>query len=247
MAEKEFSKTQIDKLGDRLRNGGFGEDDLRMLDEYRRSYGEAYEEVIGLLRNELEVTPTGRIKSTKSISDKLGRESVRLTQIQDIAGCRIVVTDIFVQNSTLEFLKQAFDNLTVIDRRIRPSHGYRAVHVIVNCLGKAVEIQVRTSLQHLWAEMSEKLSDKIELTIKYGGGDQQVREVLLKASAIIAVQDDLEVAINKTMVGLNSDSETSLQAKSDLLDIQANVKQNNETISASLNSVIQVAKNLGDQ
>jgi ppGpp synthetase/RelA/SpoT-type nucleotidyltranferase len=37
----------------------------------------------------------------------------------------------------------------VIDRREKPSHGYRAVHVIVECGGRMVEIQVRTELQHL--------------------------------------------------------------------------------------------------
>jgi hypothetical protein len=43
----ELSKTQIDKLGERLRKGNVTEDDLRLLDEYRLSFSEAYEFVVG--------------------------------------------------------------------------------------------------------------------------------------------------------------------------------------------------------
>jgi len=37
----EISKTQIDRLGDRLRKGNIHEDDLRLLDIYRRSFSDA--------------------------------------------------------------------------------------------------------------------------------------------------------------------------------------------------------------
>lgn len=84
-----ISKTKIDRLGDRLRSGMISETDLRMLDEYRRSFGEAYQDTVGTIRDELNLSPTGRpAKSTGSIIDKLKRESIRLSQIQDIAGCR---------------------------------------------------------------------------------------------------------------------------------------------------------------
>src|SRR6266849_8795262 len=67
-----ISKTQIDKLGDRLRKGDTSEADLRLLDEYRRSFGEVYELVVGAIRSELGLEPTGRpAKSTTSISEKL--------------------------------------------------------------------------------------------------------------------------------------------------------------------------------
>ena len=38
-----ISKTQIDRLGDRLRKGAITEEDLQLLDEYRRSFHNAYE------------------------------------------------------------------------------------------------------------------------------------------------------------------------------------------------------------
>lgn len=109
--------------------------------------------------------------------------------MQDIAGCRLVVADIVDQNPVVESLTKVFPNLTVVDRREVPSHGYRAVHVIVEVKDKLVEIQVRTSLQHLWAELSEKLSDVIDPAIKYGGGDESFVKLLASESELI---DDVE-------------------------------------------------------
>src|SRR2546423_9810586 len=147
---KDVSKTQVDRLGNRLKSGSITEEDLRLLDQYRRSFTEAYETVVGTIRDKLKLEPTGRpAKSTTSIADKLKRESIRLTQIQDIAGCRIIVSDIAEQESVIQSLMGLFQQATVTDRRTKPSHSYRAVHVVVNHDGKLIEIQVRTSLQHL--------------------------------------------------------------------------------------------------
>lgn len=91
------SKTQIDRLGDRLKKGRHTESDLRLLEDYRRSFGEAYETVVRTLRQRGEL-PTGRLaKSTVSIVEKLRRESIRLSQMQDIAGCRVVVRNVLEQ------------------------------------------------------------------------------------------------------------------------------------------------------
>lgn len=115
------SKTQIDKLGERLTTGEIGETDLQMLDEYRRAFREAYEVVVGSIRQETQLEPTGRpAKSTPSIIEKLGRESIRLTQMQDIAGCRVVVRDTLEQNQTTAQLVKLFPGAVVVDRRAKP-------------------------------------------------------------------------------------------------------------------------------
>lgn len=163
------SKTAVDRLGNRLRRGAVTAADLRDLDEYRRSFAEAYENVVVTIRERLRLDPTGRpAKSTGSIVEKLNRESIRLVQVQDIAGCRVVVPDVDEQDRVVDALRTAFPTVSVVDRRANPSHGYRAVHIIVQIFGKSVEIQMRTWLQHLWAELSEKLSDTIDPNIKYG-------------------------------------------------------------------------------
>lgn len=51
MMTEKISKTQIDRLGDRLRQGNITEADLRLLDEYRRTFTDAYEVVIHYPKN----------------------------------------------------------------------------------------------------------------------------------------------------------------------------------------------------
>jgi putative GTP pyrophosphokinase len=113
-----ISKTQIDRLGDRLRQGSVTEADLRNLDEYRRSFGEAYETVLRMIREELRLEPTGRpAKSTSSLIEKLRRESIRLSQVQHIAGCRVVVADIAERERVIASLRDIFPEASVVDRR----------------------------------------------------------------------------------------------------------------------------------
>jgi len=192
MTKKALSKTQIDRLGDRLKIGSHTESDLRLLDDYRRSFGEAYEAVLRTIRERGEF-PTGRLaKSTLSIVEKLRRESIRLSQMQDIAGCRVVVADVAKQDQFVASLTTDFTGASVMDRRDKPSYGYRAVHVIAEISGKPIEIQVRTKLQHMWAELSEKSSDVLDPTIKYGGGSDVWRKFLTSSSEAVAAYETFE-------------------------------------------------------
>jgi ppGpp synthetase/RelA/SpoT-type nucleotidyltranferase len=159
------------------------EEDLLLLDQYRRSFEKPYDRVLHRIRRELQVDPTGRpAKSTTSVRDKLRRESIRLSQMQDIAGCRIVVADRQEQERVASALREHFPDSIVFDRRESPSHGYRAVHIVVTELQQPVEIQLRTRLEHNWAELSELLSDAIDPAIKYGAGPPQLRRQLNRLS-----------------------------------------------------------------
>lgn len=184
----ELSKSQIDKLGDRLRVAPATESDLRMLDEFRYSYIPTSDAVLTILRRRhvLEPPVARNIKSTLSIVAKLRREPIRLSRIQDIAGCRIVEPNIFRQNQEVYNLSFDFPSAKQIDRRSKPSHGYRAVHVIVQVHGKPFEIQVRSYLQHQWAELSEKASDVVDPEIKYGGAGKGFQVPLKMISNQIA-------------------------------------------------------------
>lgn len=126
-----LSRSKVDQLGERLRSRAVVENDIRSLDEYRRSFGEAYQIVVKIARDELRLEPTGRpAKSPGSIIAKLQRESIRLSQVQDIAGCRVVVRDVMEQDRVVESLAAAFPGAAVIDRRAKPQFGYRAVRCI---------------------------------------------------------------------------------------------------------------------
>jgi len=173
------SKTQIDKLGERVKHGEPTADDVRELDEYRRSFGPEYEEVVATIRRVLNLRPSGRrAKTIPSIIAKLQREKIRLSQIQDIAGCRIVVADRIAQDRTVDTLRSTFavPDRDLVDRRVEPSYGYRAVH------------------QDQWAEVSEKFSDAIP-DLKYGGGDEAIRNRLISASEVANAIESLETKL----------------------------------------------------
>jgi putative GTP pyrophosphokinase len=191
----QLSRSQIDRLGEKLRAQTFHEEELRALDDYRRTFGSAYDSTVDRLRRVLGAPVSGRpAKSTNSIIEKLNRETLRLSQMQDIAGCRVVVADVIQQNETVESLKREFPEATVVDRRVKPSHGYRAVHVIVTANQKPIEVQIRTFLQHAWAELCEKFADVVDPAIKYGGGPSDARRTLDAVAMLIARIEAAELA-----------------------------------------------------
>jgi putative GTP pyrophosphokinase len=165
-----LSKTQVDKLGDRLRKAEVPtDDDLRLLSDFREDRRAAMDAVGAGLAEIVGLVPARRLKTINSIVDKLRRESARLSQIQDIAGLRIV-RDMTrsEQDSLVERIVARFPDSKVFDRRAQPSHGYRAVHVIVAADRQLVEIQVRTALQHQWALLVERFASAWGQQIKYG-------------------------------------------------------------------------------
>lgn len=193
-----LSKSQVDRLGERLKkSAAITDDDLRLLDAYRRSFSVAYDSVIATVREKSGLEPTGRpAKSTEAIIAKLRRESARLSQIQDIAGCRVRVEDVIAQDALVQALCNSIKKTVVHDRRLKPSNGYRAVHVVASVEGKAIEIQVRTQLQHGWAELSERMADVYGIEIKYGRtSEASANDILSKLSQIIPAMELMELLV----------------------------------------------------
>lgn len=187
------SKTQIDLLGERLKKGSRTEEDLTLLDAYRRTFRTPFEKMTRKIREKLKLDPSGRpAKSTSSVIDKLQRESTRLSQIQDIAGCRVVVDNTLKQVVVDLELQECFPGARRVDRLENPKYGYRAIHIIPTIDEKPIEIQVRSLLQHLWAELSEKYADKFGQDIKYGSGEDVIRTDLSELSGLIAESESLE-------------------------------------------------------
>lgn len=183
-----MTNTQIRKLGDRLRTAEPTETDLQLLEQFRTSFALPFQRVVAVLTSKLGFAPTGRSKKTTvSIIAKLRRLKTRLDRMQDIAGCRIVVPNISDQDAVISALQQEFSASKTDDLRSKPHHGYRAVHMIVRSDGKPIEIQVRTTLQHLWAELCERLADWGGIEIKYGGGPKEVQDLNMELSSLITI------------------------------------------------------------
>jgi ppGpp synthetase/RelA/SpoT-type nucleotidyltranferase len=188
-----ISRSQIDKLGDRLLEDPIRPADYELLEAYREGFRAAYEAVVATIAARTSLAVSGRAaKSTTAIVAKLRRGTTKLSQMQDIAGCRVSVGSIKAQDELAAMLVAGFQRTKPVDRRSTPSHGYRAVHVIAWAYGKPVEIQIRTELQHLWAQLSERLADRFGSELKYGGGPGQAASLLMRASARVTRIEDAE-------------------------------------------------------
>jgi ppGpp synthetase/RelA/SpoT-type nucleotidyltranferase len=128
------------------------------------------------LQNTDTFTITKRKRKTQqSIVDKLRRQpNLRLPQMQDIAGCRIVLTSGIKQASELNnLLLTAFTQQKwKVDSKERDKDGYRAIHIIAKLDKQFYEIQLRTYAQDIWANLVERMSDE-KNTLKYGGNEQE--------------------------------------------------------------------------
>lgn len=107
-----------------------------------------------------------RLKRKPQILRKLLRFSVRLSQLQDIGGARIIVDQNKDVDEVVSFLRGRFkDNpeiqlLRETDYRGegREDSGYRAYHMILESGQCKLELQIRSKIQHYWAETIERTS-----------------------------------------------------------------------------------------
>ncbi|WP_164842586.1 hypothetical protein [Actinoplanes solisilvae] len=177
-----LSRTQLDKLGDRLRDAPEPSSaDLDLLEAFLAGYDEALQ-IIERIAHDLGLQPTSRLKTTGTVIDKLRRDRrSSLKTVQDLAGARIVVdADLVEQDETVRFFCAALQangfGGRVVDRRVDPRSGYRAVHVVAKVGAVPVEVQFRTELQDLWAQVFERLADGWGRQIRFGGDpDPDVR------------------------------------------------------------------------
>lgn len=170
-----FSKNQARRLGERLRAGDYSADDLVQLQSLLEEYDRALAVAVKTVSDGASTKASSRVKNTGTIIEKLRRSSAaQLHSIQDLAGMRIVMngSDRRAQDELADRLSSLFEDATHpvkrVDRRTDPRSGYRAVHLIVHVDDLPVEIQIRTELQHEWAEFFEKLADRLGRGIRYG-------------------------------------------------------------------------------
>lgn len=187
MREQRPSKTQIRKLGERLRDatGQPSPEDLAMLQAHVDAHQQLLERVLTMVAAAVDRDPTYRLKQVETIIEKLRREtSMPLSSMQDIAGVRIVCPhdSAVAQTDIAEGLRQrlaaTFDVPRSIDRRTAPSHGYRAVHLIVQDDDLRLEIQIRLPTQHLWALTVEGLARRYGRGIQYGEPTEETAPLL---------------------------------------------------------------------
>jgi ppGpp synthetase/RelA/SpoT-type nucleotidyltranferase len=149
---------------------------------------------------------TQRLKRVSSILAKLKRKyddnkpTMKLTQMQDIAGCRVILSDISLTKELYEkyYLKGDLKHklINIKDYITYPkSDGYRSIHLVYRYnsdKGKSkyndllVEIQIRSKLQHLWATAVETVDFFTRQSIKSNQGDENWKSFFKLVSSAFA-------------------------------------------------------------
>lgn len=174
MEDVKYSKGDYRRLSDRLKAveemSEITVDDLQMLQNIRRSYME----VLSIVFNEMdkiihrfdpESVCTCRIKRIESIISKLKRNNqTPINRIQDIAGCRCILSE---ERQLLKLYDFILKNENNFPFKIHNKHnylsepkesGYKSIHIIVSLKEdekKKVEVQLRCLSHHNWATMVE--------------------------------------------------------------------------------------------
>lgn len=138
-----------------------------------------------------EAVPVGRPKRASQIVYKLVRQpTMRLSQMEDVAGTRVVVPSQSDVAQIAERLLPRFSAARVIDYVAKPKvTGYRAIHVIVRQHDRFIEIQLRTARQNRWADEVERWADALGFELKDGRGPDDLLEYFRLEAAILAADD----------------------------------------------------------
>lgn len=118
-----------------------------------------------------------RLKRAVTIVHKLSRlQSTRLSQMQDIGGCRAILPDReHVERVVRRMRRNSWEIKALDDYWLNPKPtGYRAVHVVVERMGRLVEVQLRTPLQQRWAEEVDRVGGRIGRFLKDGQGPPEL-------------------------------------------------------------------------
>ena len=149
-----------------------------------------------------KVEVSQRLKRVWTIIDKLEREpKMQLSTMQDIGGCRAVLTSIgevrrvqklviknHVARGNGEPLPRVYDYIEKPRRS-----GYRGVHIIVLYDERKIEVQLRTRVMHEWAITVERLGGRLHTDLKSGSGPEPVLDWLEAASEAMALEERGEV------------------------------------------------------
>lgn len=186
------SSKQVKKAGSKVRKFYRGDPSvdlegfdqaLRIIEAHRARFSDPLTRVNNRLRKRLasagsNARVTQRLKKIPTILDKLRREPrLDLSRMRDIGGCRIVLDDLEeldrVHVAIVSNWRGGTEESADYVRSPRES-GYRAVHCFVrdDSTRLAIEVQLRTTLMHAWAEDIENVSARIGVNYKQDGGSE---------------------------------------------------------------------------
>lgn len=222
------SKNEIDRAATSIRHGILGEERLATIKTIQ-GFREFHLYPLMLLKNHLVRTSSKvsgktnvarRLKRLATIVNKLERStldgvssnSIKLTRMQDIAGCRVIVNDLNKLKTLQKKLEKSASVHKIVKTRdylIPKESGYGGVHLVYSCYEgqveqhewkKAkVEVQLRTELQHAWATSLEIIDTLEQINLKTSHeGHEKWRQFFSVAGRLVAHQETACVIDNQT-------------------------------------------------
>ena len=206
-ATPQYTKREVDQAGRVLVDGAASpyeyELALPVINNWRSSHSFPLNTFQVTLRHKARQFDPGaliaqRIKRLSSIGLKLGRfNTMKLSQMQDIGGCRAVVKDVLAVKHLANLyrdssIKHKLDNEDNYISDPKPS-GYRGVHLIYRYYsdkkttynGLKIEMQLRSPLQHAWATAVETVGTFVQQALKSSQGEEEwLRFFALMGTAI---------------------------------------------------------------
>jgi putative GTP pyrophosphokinase len=137
--------------------------------------------------------PGQRFKRMDRIIWKLLRHPhMRLSQMEDIGGCRVVLPSIEVVYAVAARITKTWNQTArATDYIAQPKQdGYRGYHIVEKRDGRFIEVQLRTVGQHEWAQAIEEYEPITGYRLKDGSGPVDLREYLRVASDRIARSEE---------------------------------------------------------
>jgi hypothetical protein len=212
-AVPQYSLQEVNAAGKALGQMAFpvteeGEGALTVINNWRSSHAYPLNTFQITLRNrarriERNVIIAQREKRLDSIHRKLvAKPTMRMTQMQDIAGCRAVFSKLADVYTLVDLYKsRQFDHKFRGEKdyiQNPKADGYRCYHLVYEYVGNGpglpytglrVEIQVRTQVQHAWATAVEAVGIFTRQALKSNQGDAGwLRFFALMGSAISAIE-----------------------------------------------------------
>lgn len=205
----EYSKNQINKAGKVLKNPSSKKEEkakaLLVIDNWRASHAFPLHIIYCYFRRNYgsKYIVAQRLKRLDSIIKKLKREpNMSLWTMQDLGGCRIIVSSIsevyrvakkYKASRVRHILKREYDYIE------NPKHsGYRSYHMIYEYKSDTketynrnmlVEIQIRTRLQHLWATAIETVGLFTKQALKASHGEKDTLRFFALISSLFALEE----------------------------------------------------------
>ncbi|QWT17265.1 RelA/SpoT domain-containing protein [Collinsella sp. zg1085] len=198
-----ISKQRIKKVGRQIAADLLNEDELveayKLVGEWRAAHIQPLHESLAMLERLCNHDPStilvSRLKRIDTIIRKLKRDDYHfeLSTLNDIAGCRLIVSDNNkAQSIAMQLMKTKYF-YKQIDYISKPKDsGYRGIHIICRhdspdygYEGLRVEVQIRSRLQHYWATAVETYDLISEANLKFGSGSTDQKRYFQLSSELI--------------------------------------------------------------